>query len=388
MLAVIDRLEIGGAQHHLLQLARGLRELGYELTVATSGDGPLRSHFADAGIQLVSMCHHSVERQISLPFAARLTHLAAHFDLIHAHLHASAVAAAIAACHVHRPLVITHHSMSTWHGTGDRLAGRWADRQADAIIAVARNVAEALPSGVTARVVPNGVPLPRERWTRERVAATRYGLGIQPQAYLISFIGRCSPDKNPLLFVEVAARVAFRSRGAHFLLVGDGPLRVPAMDRARALGIGDRFTAPGFWADAGAIHQISDVLTLTSNSECAPLVVLEAMAAERPVVATAVGDVPRQIVHGQTGFVVPPGDLVAMQAALLQLEDPDLRRRFGSTGLRRVQRYFSLERMLVETADVYAKVLDQQVSSRVLQNPAGWSRLPATEGRPAGLDKE
>jgi glycosyltransferase involved in cell wall biosynthesis len=367
LLAVIDWLEVGGAQRHLLGIAAGLRRDGWEVVVATAGQEPLTDAFRQAGIQVVSLTQRSIKHRFSPIFAMRLAWLARQgkFDLIHAHLHSASVAAAIAARVQGLPLVLTHHSMNTWRRGWHSVLGRWADRQADAVIAVASNLATAAGAhGARVRLIPNGVEWPSRLDSPGEIAAARARLGIPTDAYVISYIGRFTVDKNPLLFIEAAARVATRCPSAYFLMLGDGPLRPNVEARARELNLDRRILFAGFQADAVAFHPVADVLTLPSNSEGAPLVVLEAMAAGRPVVATAVGDVPRQIVHGTTGFVVPPGQAQGLADALAQLADPALRARFGAAGRARVLDHFTTEHCLAQTVGVYREALARRGRAR------------------------
>ncbi len=360
VLAVIDWLEVGGAQRHLLGLAGGLRRDGCEVVVATSGQEPLTEAFQQAGIQVASLTQRSIKHRVSPVFALRLARLAwqGDFDLIHAHLHSASVAAAFAARALGLPLVLTHHSMNTWRSGWHSVLGRWADRQADTVIAVASNLAAAAGAhGARVRLIPNGVEWPSRLASPVEVAAARAQLGIPTDAYVISYVGRFTVDKNPLLFIEAAARVAARCPSAYFLMLGDGPLRPSVEARAQELQLDKRIHFAGFQADAAAFHPVGDVLTLPSNSEGAPLVVLEAMAANRPVVATAVGDVPQQIVHGTTGFVVAPGQAQELADALVELADPGLRARFGAAGRARVLNRFTTEHCLQQTVAVYREAM-------------------------------
>src|SRR5262249_43043709 len=275
---------------------------------------------------------------------------------------------------------LTHHSMNTWRPWHHRLLGRLADRKADAVIAVSTNIADTLArGGVRPRVIPNGVAVPATAWAPAGIAAARAALGVPRTAYLVNFVGRFNTDKNPLLFLDVAARVAARCATAHFLLVGDGPLRDAVEARVRALGLEERVTLAGFRTDAVDLHYAADVLTLTSDSEGAPLVVLEAMARSRPVVATEVGDVPLQILEGETGFIVPPRDTARFADALVALENPELRAQLGRAARERVQQRFSIEHCLTETAAVYCEALGRRVPERVvLEEPSVVTAQPAT----------
>ncbi len=387
VLAVIDWLEMGGAQQHLLTLATGLAGAGFRFTVATSADEPLAADYRQAGIPVVSLEQRTIKHRYSSTFTARLTELAScgQFDLIHSHLHSASVAAAFAAGVSGLPLVITHHSMNTWRTPQDVRLGHWADRRAAAVIAVASNVAaNAERSGVRVRVIPNGVRTDGSPWSAAKVVEARAGLGVPRDTYLVGFVGRFSPDKNPLLFVEAAAAAARRCPSAHFLMLGDGPLRPAAEARAQALGLEGRIVFPGFRPNAAALLPVLDTLVLSSDSEGAPLIVLEAMAASRPVVATAVGDVPAQIVDGETGFVVAPGDAAGLAEAIAQLADVALRAQLGVAGRERVLERFSVATMLAQIAAVYREVLERRPPvPDGLARPGAAARAEQPSGRAA-----
>ena len=103
------------------------------------------------------------------------------------------------------------------------------------------------------------------------------------------------------------------------------------------------------------------MLVLPSFREGLPVIVLEAMAAGKPVVATPVGGVPELVSEGKTGLIVPVGNVQALADAILRLiENPGLAREMGKAGLERVAAKFSLDRMLEETFRVYEDVLNSR----------------------------
>jgi glycosyltransferase involved in cell wall biosynthesis len=268
--------------------------------------------------------------------------------------------------------------MNTWHRPWHRALGSWADRQADAVIAVATNVATAIQQrGVRARIIRNGIPIRGAPLSSAEVASVRAKFGVPPEAYLISFVGRFTKDKNPLLFVEVAAVVAERCPNAYFLLIGDGPLRPAAEARGRALGVDARLNFAGFQPNAAQLHQVADVLAVTSDSEGSPLSVLEAMRAYKPVVATAVGDIPFEVADGATGFVIPRRDVHGLADALVRLADPSLRRVLGRTGHERLVKHFSIERTAAETSSVYREVIQQRTSVQFSSDGPAEGALPS-----------
>jgi glycosyltransferase involved in cell wall biosynthesis len=139
---------------------------------------------------------------------------------------------------------------------------------------------------------------------------------------------------------------------AHFLMVGDGPLRPPVQRRITRYGLDRRFTLPGFRTDADRLWDAADVAVVCSRREACSLAALEAMAAGLPVVATPVGDLPHQVVHGRTGYLAP-GDAGVLARAVLALSDPCLRARLGRAGHARVAAHYSLDRMVDRTLDLY-----------------------------------
>lgn len=156
--------------------------------------------------------------------------------------------------------------------------------------------------------------------------------------------GRLSPEKGFDVLVEAAERMLAADRFAGIVLFGDGDERAKLERRVAALGIGDRFRMPGFTRDLDRLLPWADVLVLPSFTEGLPNVVLEASAAGVPVVATAVGGTPEVVVDGETGYLVLPGDAVALADRLSTiLRDEPTRARMGRAGRERVRESFSFE---------------------------------------------
>lgn len=351
ILHVIDTLEVGGAQRHLLSLIGALHACGHHCLIATSGEARLGGI---EEIEVVSLARESISHRLPLRFTARLVRLLARerVDVVHAHLHAATVAAAVAAFTHRLPLVVTHHSDGAWQPPSHRMLDRWASARAHTVIAVARTLATRYGPSV---LIPNGVLLPAERSiNRERVRAE---LSIPLRAFVAGFTGRFVEDKDPLLFVDMAARVAARHDAAHFLVVGDGPLRGEIERRIALHGLSSRFTLIGLRQDASRLYGAADVVVVPSRRDACPLVPLEAMAAGCPVVGTNVGDMPDQIADGVAGYVVPSGDAASLAVAVLALADPIRRLQFGQAGRERVAERYSIRQMADQTLAVYEDVL-------------------------------
>ena len=140
--------------------------------------------------------------------------------------------------------------------------------------------------------------------------------------------------------------------------VGDGPQLAAVRDESRQLGIGESVSFLGERFDIAAILSQAHIFALASNWEGFPLSILEAMRAGLPVIASDVGGVAEAVVDGVTGFLIPSGDLNALQARLSTLvESPSLRRTMGKSGRARYEADFTLEQMLQKTLAVYQKAL-------------------------------
>jgi glycosyltransferase involved in cell wall biosynthesis len=164
--------------------------------------------------------------------------------------------------------------------------------------------------------------------------------GISPGKVVVGMVACFKSQKSPVDFVEVAARVARRSEGAHFVMAGDGELRPEIEQRIRELGIQNRITLLGWQRDMPELYRNLDVVVLTSLWEGLPCVFSEAMANELPIVATDVDGAREAIIEGENGYIHPVHDVEGMAASVLKLvSDPELRRTLGMNGRKRVMEF-------------------------------------------------
>jgi glycosyltransferase involved in cell wall biosynthesis len=191
-------------------------------------------------------------------------------------------------------------------------------------------------------VIPNGVASASPRATREK---TRNGLGVGADEFAAVLIASLRPEKRVERFVQAitaARRTDPRIRG---LIAGDGPELEALHPLCEASDGGVEML--GSRPDTADVIEAADVVCLTSDAEALPLVLLEAMAGGRPVVATNVGGVQDAVVDGETGRLVAPGDVEGFSAALVELAaNPELARRFGEAGRRRQRELFTVDRMV------------------------------------------
>jgi glycosyltransferase involved in cell wall biosynthesis len=144
---------------------------------------------------------------------------------------------------------------------------------------------------------------------------------------------------------------------ARFLIVGDGNLLEPLRAQARTLGLGDRVVFAGHRSDVRDLLGAIDVVCLPSLYEGTPLALFEAMAAARPIVASAVDGCAEILEDGATGLLVPPRDASALGGALRRvIADRSLRGRLGAAA-QRASREFDIDRTVRRLEDLYVEVL-------------------------------
>ena len=175
----------------------------------------------------------------------------------------------------------------------------------------------------------------------------RSELGIETDAPVVGILAALRPEKNHELFLRGAAEISENLPSCRFIVIGDGPCREPLEGLAQELGIAERVRFIGSRSDVPEILRAIDVLALTSHNEASPVSILEALATGVPVVSSEVGSVPEVVVPGETGSLFQPGDLGAfVEATSSLLDGPDLRKRMGEEGRRRVCQRWSLEAMV------------------------------------------
>jgi glycosyltransferase involved in cell wall biosynthesis len=165
---------------------------------------------------------------------------------------------------------------------------------------------------------------------------------IPQDRIVVGMVACLKPQKSPVDFVDVAARVLKERRDVHFVMAGDGELRDQVEGRIRETGIGDHITLLGWKKEDEMpdVYRNLDIVVLTSLWEGLPCVFSEAMAVELPIVATNVDGAREAIIDGETGFLHQPHDIEGMAQSVLRLTaDPELRRQMGKRGRSRVMEF-------------------------------------------------
>jgi glycosyltransferase involved in cell wall biosynthesis len=174
---------------------------------------------------------------------------------------------------------------------------------------------------------------------------------------LIGAVGRFVWQKGFIYFLQALPALIEDIPQARFVLVGDGPLRQELEGQAKSLGIQDRLLLTGHRRDIRDIMAALDIMVIPSLLEGFPMVTLEAMAMQRPIVATAIDGITEQISDDIEGLLVPPRAPEALVQAIRRLAtDPSYARSLGSRARKRVVADFSVQKMITETMKVYERL--------------------------------
>jgi glycosyltransferase involved in cell wall biosynthesis len=356
---VIGELGKGGAEYQLYELVRGLDRTRIDPAVFVLASGgywtqPLR----ELGVPVEEIPGRGFADLGRLRrLRAALRRCAA--DVLHTVLWSGNCYGRLAAVGLGIPVIVTAErnviARPPWQVGIERLLDRWSDVYLVNSGAVVQGLVsrEHLPAAKM-RVVHNGIDLTRlPQFVLDRQDARR-SAGFDPRRRLVAQVGRLAPQKDYPTFLAAAARVAAQVPDVDFLVVGEGELRAELEATAARLGLDGRVRFLGLRHDVPALLGAVDVLALTSLYEGLPNVVIEAMATGAVAVATEVGGCRELLAHGETGFVVPPGDVAAIADAVLAvLGAPETARRIASAARRRIEAEFTLDAMVQRTVDVY-----------------------------------
>lgn len=373
---IITMLELGGAQQNTLYTVARLDRRRFAPSLIAGPGGILDADAARLADVVFETCPHLV-REISpgrdcaalVDLWRRLRRLAP--AIVHTHSSKAGVLGRTAALLAGVPVIV--HTVHGWgFNPAQRPLLRWflarleqaAAMATTRLVAVSEaNVRTGVELHIASRerftVIRSGIPLQTHRQAADS-GRLRAELGLDRKTPLVGMVACFKPQKAPLDFISVAARVAARVPGAHFVLAGDGPLRGQIEPLARSLGLGDRLHLLGWRRDPEVVVGDLDVLVLTSLHEGLPRVIPEAMAARRPVVATAVDGTPEAVVDGETGFLRAPGDVEGMAASVVRLlGDPGLAARMGESAAARVGAWDS-EEMVRRQESLYGELLAER----------------------------
>lgn len=364
---VITTINRGGAENHLAALVSEQVASGLRVTVAyLKGDGYWQASLRDLGVRVEPL---GLRRygEISPMMKLRALIRSVAPDVVHAHMPPAELYTRLALLFLHpAPVMVIskHNDEPFFRCVGQAAMGRWVSRRAtrmiaisDAVNAYARKHLNMPADRVT--TVHYGIdPRPYEQISENRRQDVRTVWDIPPDAWVIGTVARLVPQKALRVLLMAYAQYRVQARQAsRLVLVGRGPLEAELKALSHQLGLESEIVWAGFREDIPAVMNAFDAFVLTSSYEGFGLVLLEAMAAARPVVASRVSAIPEIVQDGITGLLCEPGDHEGFAHALLHLEEADVRTRLGAAGYDRVRTRFTLERMAEGTLAVYRECL-------------------------------
>jgi glycosyltransferase involved in cell wall biosynthesis len=379
ILRAITRLNIGGPAIHAILLTQALDD--GVVFISTLAAGTTAPHEGD----MLDMARaHSVQpllvpalgREISpvddLLSLARMVQLVRKVrpDIVHTHMAKAGTVGRLAAHICGVPLIVHTYHGHVFHGyfsptktrvflTIERALGLATDR----IIVVGDGQRDEIASyGVAPREklapIRLGLELGQFLHAESARGQLRSELGVGPEARLVGIVARLVPIKAHEVFFQAATRVVQTIPAARFLVIGDGERRAELEALVERLGIQSAVTFMGWRRDMAEVYADLDVVALTSLNEGSPVALIEALAAGRPVVSTAVGGVPEVVLDGTTGLTVPPSDPVALAEAMLRLlQDHELAARLGTAGRRHVYPRYDSSRLVDDVKSLYLREL-------------------------------
>lgn len=366
ILHLIVELSIGGAQSALLRLLKHLDRQRFEPQVACyyNGDGVVARQIRANGIPVIDLGMSGKYRIDAFWRFYRLLRTQRptilHTWMFHANISGRLIGKLAGV-----PLIISSERTMGQEG----IFRRWVDRSTvgltNSVVCVSQSVSRfaqdtiGLPvSKLT--VIPNGIDLDQYDQLLSQGEA-RGKFNLPKEALIVGAIGRPRPVKGYLYLVEAFARLADTYPAACLVFIGNGPDRPNLIDKVRSLGLEDRVIFLDDQTDIPGLLPAIDILAVPSLYEGMPNVVIEAMAAGVPVVATNVGGTQEVIINGETGILVPPQDANALSEGISSLlQKPDLRRQIGLSGQQRAYKFYNIQNTVQQTQLLYDKLYQDE----------------------------
>lgn len=383
VLHCLQRIDSGGPEVRRLSLARGLEPRRYEQRVlCTQACGGLPSQFQAAGVHVteVGSFDSILDPRPYQNALAAVRRFRPH--IIHGAVYEGIALAAIAGRLGRVPIVIAEETSDpvkrSWRGNAlMRVLTGLAHRVVAVSPATQKYLRQRIYLPASKVILINNGVTEAPTADASSVQSLREQLGIEHTDLIIGTVGRLYDEhKRQSDLIRALPLVRQAHPEARLLIVGAGQDERTLRALAQALGVSKQVVFAGYQPDPTPLYQMMDVFALASQWEAFGLVLVEAMFAGLPVVATRVGGIPSIVNERETGFLVPPSDPAAIADALLALcRDAALRERMGAAGLTRARAQFTAERYVREVDALYQALANERLSGR---DECGASQLRRT----------
>ncbi len=374
ILHLITRLIVGGAQENTVYTAQLLNPHLFDVDVIcgpqTGSEGSLIEEALHKGIKLSIL--PELVRELNpikdiIAFIKLFLILRREgYPIIHTHSSKAGILGRFAAKLAGTPIIIHtihgwsfHDYMPFWRRqlfiTLEKIAASFTHRM---IVVTQKDIEKGLRKGIGKPhqyiLIRSAIPLDEFLHKSTDKTELRLEFGIPPKVPVVGTVGRLSPQKNPLEWLEIAAKIAASKTNCYFLLVGDGLLRSEVENHIKKLNLQNRVILTGLRRDVPRLLSLMDVFLLTSLWEGLPRVLPQAMCMEVPIVAYASDGVAEIIEHEHTGLICAPGEINGAASYCLQLLDsPDLRNKLIAQAKKLATEQFDLRSMIRQLEELY-----------------------------------
>ena len=357
---LVEDLKTGGAERVIADIVEGLDRKRFEARVwCLARGGETADELLEKGVEVRILGIWSYHNPLNIIRLSRLLKKEKP-DIVHTHGYFASVIGRLAAKKAGLPIIITHVHSTYWeYKKRHLLIERYLSRCTHRIICCS----EAVKNFVTGHekikedktvVIYNGVD--EERFLPVQDAwPPRARLGIDRESPVVGTVSSLTPHKGQKYLIQAAAKIREKYPATRFLIVGDGPLRRSLEEQALELSLQSSLIFTGARRDIPDLLSLMDIFVLPSSSrEGLGIAIIEAMAMEKPTVATDIGGIPEVVQDGETGLLVRPGDSAALAKAIIELIDnPDRAKAMGKKGRNRFAQKFTRKTMLSKIEDLY-----------------------------------
>lgn len=370
VLFCIETISSGGVEQTRLTLARHLPKSEFEIKIiCTNASGPIADGLKKEGVELFVIGSmkgpfdwntHKQVQQVIKEYRP---------DIIHGGVFEGNSMAAISGFLKRVPVIILEETSDPQNRSG---RANWLLRQyvrlADKIIAISPDVKHYLTSKAkispeNVRMINNGVTIPKYP-TQKRISMKRTDLGLAKSDVVVGFVGRLFNDhKRVTDLLEAVALLA--DPRIKVLIVGDGRDKGLVVEKLNSLGLLEKVIMAGYQNETTLYYSMMDIFCVPSAREGFGLVAAEAMLHHLPVIASEVGGLKNVVVDGETGYLVPPKDPIAIASKINELIlDAEKRTQMGEMGYRRSMENYTADQYCKNIQNLYLELFGAVIQKR------------------------
>lgn len=357
----IDDLTACGAQQVVRNLVTYLDRTCFQPVVYTFQEGPVADAIKRTGVPVRLLRHDVPKLDFNLVRRLRKSLKRDRIEILHTHLFGASLHAMIAAKGIPRlSKVVTLHS-DREDNFIQRLAYPLIFSMATRVIGVSKHASQVMDEryrNLHSKLVaiPNGIEteLFANRHVKQFVRKT---LSLPVDKRIIGAIGRLSAEKGYSVLLDSFAQIKKTTADTHLVIIGEGKLLNALSNQRDRLNLGDSVQFLGSRNDVPELLQAMDIFVISSLWEGLPLVLLEAMASNIPVVATRVGGIPEVVEDEKNGLLAAPGDSLSLAHEIGRLlSHPSLAHQLASNAFRKVNSEYRVESMVRQHEKLYDRI--------------------------------